>query len=355
MAINHKKLASKPASKTKALVLKSSGKGKPAAKKPAAKPVKAGARTIVKPVIKSSTSKTTAKPVAKAATGKAVTTKPATAKPATTKPVSVTPGKPAAKPAVKAAAVPPKPVVLNKGAAAAKAMAEARVAARIAAEKARAPKLVPATPGAIRPGAAKAPPTKGKGASRPPAEVRPLGVLPPESMAKWKPTPTQPRVIIPARPAQQPQQPVATAKPGAKPDDGLSEADLKHFETRLLNERSRIMGEMGHLENSILKASPRDSGGEVSGGYTFNMADAGMDSMEREISFDLASKEGRLLREINDALRRIYTGVYGLCEASGKQIARARLEALPWARYTVAEQENIERKQRAGRMIKEEE
>ena len=349
MAINHKKLASKPVSKTKALVLKSSGKGKPAAKKPAAQPVKAGVRTIVKPLIKSSTSR----PVAKAVTGKAATSKPAMTKAVIAKPAMAKPAM--AKPAVKAAPVPPKPVVLNKGAAAAKAMAEARVAARIAAEKARAPKLVPATPGAIRPGAAKAPPTKGKGSSRPPAEVRPLGVLPPESMAKWKPAPTQPRVIIPARPAPQPQQPVATAKPGAKPDDGLSDADLKHFETRLLNERSRIMGEMGHLENSILKVNPRDSGGEVSGGYTFNMADAGMDSMEREISFDLASKEGRLLREINDALRRIYNGVYGLCEASGKQIARARLEALPWARYTVAEQENIERKQRAGRMIKEEE
>ena len=349
MAIDHKKLASKPVSKTKALVLKSSGKGKPAAKKPAAKPVKTGARTIVKPVIKSSSSKT----VAKAVTGKAVTSKPAIAKPAMAKAVTAKPV--VAKSTVKTPPVPPKPVVLNKGAAAAKAMAEARVAARIAAEKARAPKLVPATPGAIRPGAAKAPPTKGKGSSRPPAEVRPLGVLPPESMAKWKPAPTQPRVIIPARPAPQPQQSVASAKPGAKPDDGLSDADLKHFETRLLNERSRIMGEMGHLENSILKVNPRDSGGEVSGGYTFNMADAGMDSMEREISFDLASKEGRLLREINDALRRIYNGVYGLCEASGKQIARARLEALPWARYTVAEQENIERKQRAGRMIKEEE
>jgi RNA polymerase-binding transcription factor DksA len=85
------------------------------------------------------------------------------------------------------------------------------------------------------------------------------------------------------------------------------------------------------------------------------MADAGTDSMEREISFDIASKEGRLLREIDDALRRIYTGVYGICEASGKPIARARLEALPWARYTIEEQANMEQKQRAGRLVKEEE
>jgi RNA polymerase-binding protein DksA len=134
----------------------------------------------------------------------------------------------------------------------------------------------------------------------------------------------------------------------------LSESDLKHFETRLLEERARIMREMGHLENTILKVNPRDSAGEV-GGYSFHMADAGTDSMEREISFDIASKEGRLLREIDDALRRIYNGVYGICEASGKPIARARLEALPWARYTIEEQHHMELKQRAGRLVKEEE
>jgi RNA polymerase-binding transcription factor DksA len=151
--------------------------------------------------------------------------------------------------------------------------------------------------------------------------------------------------------------PKANAAPSARAargDDRLSDTDLKHFETRLLEERARIMREMGHIENTILKVNPRDSAGEV-GGYSFHMADAGTDSMEREISFDIASKEGRLLREIDDALRRIYNGVYGICEASGKPIARARLEALPWARYTIEEQHNMEMKQRAGRLVKEEE
>jgi len=347
MAIIRKKLLEKPAPGAKAMGMNPSGKGKPASKKPAEKP--AGKHAVVKP---------TAKPVAKAPVAKAQTAKPAS-------------GAPAAK-------VPKAPPILNKGALAAKEAAAKRAAeaAKIAAEKAEAEakrprKLVPATANAIRPGASKQTTAKGKSPQRPPAEVRPLGVLPPESMAKAKvPVPGMrpgapiARPLTPSRPATPArtgdalgQLTKAGAAPTGRPlkgDERLSETDLKHFETRLLEERARITREMGHIENTILKVNPRDSAGEV-GGYSFHMADAGTDSMEREISFDIASKEGRLLREIDDALRRIYNGVYGICEASGKPIARARLEALPWARYTIEEQENMEMKQRAGRLVKEEE
>jgi RNA polymerase-binding transcription factor DksA len=326
MPIARKKVAAKPAPKPRAAMeLKSSGKGKPVAKKPGSKPVaresvKPGGKTIVKPIAKTTAAKS--------------------------------PAKPAAKPSPKG------PPVLNKGAAAAKALAEARAAAaaKAIADAKRPPKLVPATANAIRPGAAKAVPAKGKASQKPPAEVRPLGLLPPEAMAKPKPTtvPT-PRVVIPPRPATPAPRAAVPAKAGSKGEERLNDEDLKYFEKRLLDQRARIMGEMGHLESTILKVNPRDSAGDVSGGYSFHMADAGTDSMEREISFDIASKEGRLLREIDDALRRIYNGVFGICEASGKVIARARLEALPWARYTVQEQENMERQQRAGRLVKEEE
>jgi len=328
MAIIRRKLMAKPAARPKALALKPPGKGKPPVKKsgPARRagtpPV---ARAGVKPAAKApskSAPKATGKPAAKAA----------------------------AKPAVKGAPV------LNKGAAAAKALAEARAAAAAQAAEAarRPPKLVPATPNAIRPGASRNAPAKGKAATRPPAEVRPLGVLPPEAMARAKPAPVKPRVVIPERPAHATARPAPPPRPAAKGEERLNDDDMKHFEARLLEERARIMREMGHLENTLLKVNPRDSAGEV-GGYSFHMADAGTDSMEREISFDIASKEGRLLREIDDALRRIYNGVYGICEASGANISRARLEALPWARYTLQEQENMERMQRAGRLTKDEE
>jgi len=305
MAIIRKKLA---AHRAKAPALQASGKGKPA-KKPAEKPApKPAVKGVVKPAVKSS-----------------------------------------AKPAPKKA-----PPALNKGAMAAKALAEARAAAaaKAAEEAKKPPRLVPATANAIRPGVK--PLAKGKSAPKPPAEVRPLGVLPPEAMAKPKGTPLPPRTTLPIRPAPAPPRAGASARTGAKGDDRLTETELQHFEKRLLEERARITREMGHIESTILKVNPRDSAGEV-GGYSFHMADAGTDSMEREISFDIASKEGRLLREIDDGLRRIYNGVYGICEASGKPIARARLEALPWARYTLEEQERMERQQRAGRLVKEEE
>jgi RNA polymerase-binding transcription factor DksA len=319
MATHRKNLTAKPATRSKGLVLKSSGKGKPAAKKPSKPTPSSHSKPMVKPNVKSAT-----KPLARAG----------------------------AKPAPK----PKGPPVLNKGAAAAKALAEARAAAAAKAAEAakRPPKLVPATPNAIRPGAAKATPAKGKSAPRPPAEVRPLGVLPPEAMARPKPLPVKPRVMIPDRSTPPSARSAAPARVTSKGDDRLNDDDLKHFESRLLEERARIMREMGHLESTLLKVNPRDSAGEV-GGYSFHMADAGTDSMEREISFDIASKEGRLLREIDDALRRIYNGVYGICESTGAAISRARLEALPWARYTLQEQENMERMQRAGRLVKEEE
>jgi len=315
MAITRKKLAARPDPRGRAMALSASGKGKPAPKKPGEKPAaKPAAKAVVKPALKSS----------------------ATA---------------AKVPAAKGAKPAP---VLNKGALAAKAMAAARAAAKAEAEAQRPRKLVPATANAIRPGASKQAPAKGKAPPRPPAEVRPLGVLPPEAMAKAKPAPAAPRMAPPPRPAPPPARLTAPARGGPKGDDRLDDGDMQHFEKRLLEERARIMREMGHIESTILKVNPRDSAGEV-GGYSFHMADAGTDSMEREISFDIASKEGRLLREIDDALRRIYNGVYGICEASGKPIARARLEALPWARYTIEEQANMERQQRAGRLVKEEE
>jgi RNA polymerase-binding transcription factor len=165
----------------------------------------------------------------------------------------------------------------------------------------------------------------------PPPVVRPLGVLPPESRARTPERHAQ-APAAPARSAPVHRGEARTEPAGAQP---LSAKDLKHFESLLMEELKKIRKEMGHLETTVLKVNPRDSSGDLSG-YSFHMADAGTDAMEREKAFLFVSAEGRREREIVEALQRIYDGTYGVCENCGNPIARARLEAVPYVRLCVS-------------------
>jgi len=125
----------------------------------------------------------------------------------------------------------------------------------------------------------------------------------------------------------------------------LTEKDSKKFEGRLLEERARLLKELGYLEQNVLKQNPRDSSGDLSG-YSFHMADAGTDAMEREKAFLFASTEGRALHDVDEALRRLYAGEYGMCESCGQAIAPQRLEVVPHARLCI---KCKEREEKAGR------
>jgi len=114
----------------------------------------------------------------------------------------------------------------------------------------------------------------------------------------------------------------------------LTKKDLKHFEERLLDERRKLLGQLGYLEKTM-NQTQRDAGGDLSA-YSFHMADMGTDAMEREKAFLFVSAEGRREREIVEALQRIYDGTYGVCENCGNPIARARLEAVPYVRLCVS-------------------
>jgi RNA polymerase-binding transcription factor DksA len=161
------------------------------------------------------------------------------------------------------------------------------------------------------------------------ANVRPLGVLPASARARGPERPSAPApAAAPPRAAAPP-----PTKKAARPKgpQRLSADELLELEEKLREERAKLMKEMGHLETTVLKVNPRDSAGDLSG-YSFHMADAGTDAYEREMGFQFASAEGRLLREFNEALRRLYSGEYGVCESCGNAIARARLLAIPTAR-----------------------
>jgi RNA polymerase-binding transcription factor DksA len=176
----------------------------------------------------------------------------------------------------------------------------------------------------------------------PTANVRPIGALPPEAVARA----THRSPVVPVVRTSAPARPVRETKmdPGAQ---GVTDKDFQEFEQRLIAERQKIMKEMGYLENTVLKVNQRDSSGDLSG-YSFHMADVGTDSMEREKAFLFASSEGRLLMEIDEALRKVYAGEYGRCETCEKPIARARLEAMPYARLCVSCKEKQERENRGG-------
>ena len=127
----------------------------------------------------------------------------------------------------------------------------------------------------------------------------------------------------------------------------LTKKDLKHFEDRLLEERKKLLGQLGYLERT-LNQTQRDSAGDLSA-YSFHMADMGTDAMEREKTFLFASAEGRLLYNVDQALRRLYRSEYGVCQSCGKEIGKARLDAIPHASLCVACQEKQERETNTAR------
>jgi RNA polymerase-binding protein DksA len=91
---------------------------------------------------------------------------------------------------------------------------------------------------------------------------------------------------------------------------------------------------VNEFEDETLKKSRLDASGDLSS-MPIHMADLATDNYEQEFSLGLMDSEVRLLREIDDALARIEDDTYGICEGTGKQISRTRLEAQPWARYCV--------------------
>lgn len=126
----------------------------------------------------------------------------------------------------------------------------------------------------------------------------------------------------------------------------MRKKELEKYEKLLLAKRAKLIQELGLLKKTT-QATVKDSSGDLSS-YSYHMADQGTDAMEREKAFLFASKDGRLLYHINEALRRIKDKTYGKCQECGKSISSARLEAVPHARLCIECKEKEELK-KAGR------
>lgn len=109
----------------------------------------------------------------------------------------------------------------------------------------------------------------------------------------------------------------------------LTKTQLKQFHQLLIAERAKVAGEIKSIAQETSK-SPREASGDLSA-YTVHMADMAADTYERELSMDLVSNEQAVLYQIDDALKRMDEGAYGVCQQCNKPITMTRLKAVPYA------------------------
>ncbi len=116
---------------------------------------------------------------------------------------------------------------------------------------------------------------------------------------------------------------------------------------KLLQLRDAMVDSMAGVAKDNLRS--RAEGSEASA-FGMHQADAGSDAYDRDFALSLLSQEQDALYEIDQALKRIELGTYGICEMSGKPILHARLEAIPFARFTVECQSQLEKQNKASRV-----
>jgi len=115
----------------------------------------------------------------------------------------------------------------------------------------------------------------------------------------------------------------------------------KHY-ARLIELRQSLLQRKAELAKDALSEQPA---------FSTHMADAGTDTYDRDFTLGVLSSDQDAIYQVDQAIDRIRTGVYGICELSGKRIEQARLEAVPWTRFSSAAEKKLEREgtfKRAG-------
>jgi RNA polymerase-binding transcription factor DksA len=126
--------------------------------------------------------------------------------------------------------------------------------------------------------------------------------------------------------------PIAKASAAFEPKK--VKAEWQKFYVNLLALREQLLHQMNGLAKESAQEMP---------GYSLHMADSGTDNFDRDFALSLLSSDQDAVYEIEEALKRIEKKTYGVCELTGKNIPRARLEAIPWTRFTVDAQAQLEK------------
>jgi RNA polymerase-binding protein DksA len=121
--------------------------------------------------------------------------------------------------------------------------------------------------------------------------------------------------------------------PATPPGRKLTAKEVREFKDILLTLRERVSGEYSILSRDNLEANQRDP----------SLSDQGTDTFDREMELNMMGSEQEVIFEIDAALRRIEKGAFGICELTGQPINFERLQALPYVRYTVRAQSELEK------------
>ena len=107
----------------------------------------------------------------------------------------------------------------------------------------------------------------------------------------------------------------------------------KHYH-RLVELRDHLLRQRFELTQDALEEKPS---------FSTHMADAGTDSYDRDFALGLLSSDQDAVYEVEEALQRIRSGNFGVCELTGQRIEPARLEVIPWTRFSTEAEKQLER------------
>ncbi len=138
----------------------------------------------------------------------------------------------------------------------------------------------------------------------------------------------------------------------ARSAESIAEKDVpekfRRFYKLLIDLRTHLTEGIERHSEETLKRSAKDDAGDLSS-YGQHMADAGTDTFDRDFALSMVANEQEALSEIDAAIKRIHDGTYGICEVTQKPIAKDRLLAVPFTRYTAEAQKNLERNRHRSR------
>jgi RNA polymerase-binding transcription factor DksA len=244
-----------------------------------------------------------------------------------------------------------------KKAAVKRAPAKKAPAKKVPAKKAVPKKKAPAKKAPAKKAPAKKAPAKKAPAKKAPAKKAPAKKAAPKKKAAKKPSaaqkkvankiPIRKRMTVKKRPVlpHLAQRPLPAATKAAGKPRKLTAAFLKKQKQKLLDLRDTLVDQMNGVARDSLGRG--DDSADASA-FGMHQADAGSDSYDRDFALNILSQEQDALNEIEEALIRIDSREYGVCEGSGDMIPPARLEAMPFARCTVEYQEKLDEENTRG-------